>query len=989
MRFDQYDDEVRSRYTALAKEIKSNLHDTIAKKGRYRLQHIQSRAKTRESVERKLIQRGKLDTPDIRAVCKDLAGCRVILCNNFDVERFGYDLVIPDMFNVDIARTKFHEHEFDETNAIKMFESYNFVVSLKSDHKKFNQFANEVCEIQVQTALNHMWSEMAHDIIYKPPICGNNGGTNPNLEADLQRFASLKNEFVAPAGRILQGLVNDHESDKNGRERFDRKVLEQLKLAETNNDRFEILQKLNEERIPKFDDIEPEISAIRYQLEEAWRKADEKSESDRQNSRTGDRDSHEVTQLIVDTFERFWKYGPDITYSIAVRLFVSTKCDISRQQLIYLAEHISKNSKGEWEKHGPLVQLIIARKLGNEPIHRLIEAGEIICVLATEILSPEVTGDEFSDDSVKMYRTGVVHSDELWAARKVAIDCLFKVVEKSADARLIRTALDCLLGVANLPVTGDYPDKLAESVIKQAIDVFHRLKNKVPTDDFDYMQSFEEELYGIWLTIKRLHRERGENKELASLIENFSTTTRGIVRELNSDSGFIIFKVLVASTPYFTPHWEIDIAQLDDHIGLVSEISHNSRSQEIERLCQEIDKENYAIWKERLVKLFADGSLRPSYTGSIEKFLQLVATEHANFVFELLLCREELPDWSVYPLAVILLKTSLKNQTLSLLFGWLRDRKYVMEITDIFSHLKELPVDKLDCVEAATERSDREALSSLARIAAENFASHPEFWRERVFVPAVWELIRLGCNKWIDSTWFLSGKPSIYSALSEEQKGQLIDIFVEMTTNDDHVERIMVSLSSGSPIPILRWIEKRLERSETCSDDCYKAFPTSFTYYHLVLQKHPYEVVSAVRRWSARFDLSKHWTITEFLKSVFIECYEVLEPVLLNQIEDGDTETLLFLSNSLQGFEGDIKLQPVLRAIIASPRCDDEICGHVLGILSEDDGMCGRYGEAETFERKVDEISPWLAHPNEQVAEFAKQAIREFRQKAQNDRRDH
>ena len=987
MRFDQYDDKVRCRYEALAKEIKSDLLATIAEKGCYRLQHIQSRAKTRESVEGKLIKRGKLDTPDIRAVCKDLAGCRVIFYSNFDVEKFGYDLVIPDMYNVDIDRTKFHEHEFDETDAIKMFESYNFVVSLKSDHQKYDEFANEVCEIQVQTALNHMWSEMAHDIIYKPPNCGNNGGTNSNLEADSQRFAKLKNDFISPAGRIFQSLVNDHECDKNGKERFDRELLRQLKFAETNNERFKLLHQLNKETIPKFDDIEPEISTIRHQLEETWRNADEKSESDRQKNKKGDRESHEVTQLIVEMFKTFWTYGPDTTYSIAVRLFVSTKCEESRQQLISLAEHISKNSKDVWETRGPLVQLIIARKLENEP--RLIEAGEIICVFASEILNTEVTGDDFREDGVTMYRGGVVYSEELWAARKVAIDCLFTVVEKSVDSGLIRTALDCLLGVTSLPVTGKFQDKLAESVIKQSIDVFDQLKNILPTDDFDTIQWFETELYGIWLTMKRLHLERGENKELASLIENFSATIRGIVRELNSDSEFVIFKVLTVSTPYFKPHWEIDVALLDEGSRVMSKIMYDYRVQEIERLCKEIDKENYPIWKERLVKLCADGSLSPSYAGSINRFLRLVAEEHGNFVFELLLNREELPDWTVRLLASILLQTSLKNQTWSLLFRWLGNRMYIAEITDVVCHLKELSTNAcLVCVEVATERGDIEALSSLARIAAYNYGSRPEFWRERVFVPVVWELIRLGSDRWIGSTWVVSGEQSIYSTLSEEQKDHLIDTFGEMTTNDHHVESIVVSLSSGSPFRIFQWIEKRLERSETCSDNGYWAFPTSFIYYHKVLQKHPSEVVSAVRRWVARFDLTKHLTITEFLKSVFLECYEVLEPVLLNQIEHGDTETLLFLSISLQGFEGDIKLLRVLRAIIASPRCNEETRARVLGILREDDGMCGRYGKAETFESKIKEVSRWLKDPNEQVVKFAKQAIEEFRLTAQNDRRD-
>ena len=906
MNFDQYKNCGWKNYKALSEEVKSILSAKIAETKRYNLQQIQNRPKENKSVERKLRKRNQLDTSDIQSVCKDLAGCRIIFYNNFDVECFGYDLVIPDLFDVDIRRTKFHVHEFDEQDARKMFESYNFVVSLREDHEKHKQFAGMFCEIQVQTVLNHAWSELAHDTIYKPlDLDGNE--SNPQFQTDLQKFRKLKNDFIAPAGRLAQIIINDHRRDMKGKDRFERQTLGQLFDAETNKERYNALKKLKDELIPNFDDIEPEISEIRFSLEKTWRKVHQKFETVRQNRETEDLDLAEITKLIIDLFERFWKYGPDITYSIIVRLYVFSESDSSRDQLVDLARHMSRNTKDEWEKHGPLVQLIIARKLENEPY--LVEAGEVICAFAKEILSTEVTGDEFKQDKVIMYRGSVAYSEELGEARKIAINCLFEILTNSGNASLTRLVLNNLLSVPNLPVTGRYEEKLAETVVQDSIDVVQRLQDKIPTDDFEYLHEIEEELYSIWIWTKRLTDKHRDNEVLLSLSDELSKSIMRLAKEVNANSEFLIYKVLVAITPYFEPHWAIDVRELDDHPGELGKISHDYRSHEIKRLCNEVNSRNYDIWKERLTRLFANRTLGPATFDPMEEFLRLVAGNHPNFVFDLLLSRNELPDWTVTPFATILSDTVFANQTVSILSNWVHERKYLTEVSYVFSNPKSIGSKAItECVEVAIGQGEIKALSALSGTAALNYKSDPDFWRDKVFLPVVTTMINLGSNEWIDSTWFLKEKPSIYGNLNQSQKNLIVDAFVRMKENDSNVECIVVALSSGSPVIILDWIEKRLERSEKLDDDDYEVFPTEQTWFHLALHKHPREVISAVKQWSTKFDISKHWEITEFLKSVFIDCYKNLEATIFDMIEFGDAETLLFLVTSLQGFEGNTVL---------------------------------------------------------------------------------
>jgi hypothetical protein len=60
-----------------------------------------------------------------------------------------------------------------QTDPSNLFISSNYVLTLKANRTslpEYARFAGPRCEVQVQTTLNHAWSEMEHDIIYKKPM---------------------------------------------------------------------------------------------------------------------------------------------------------------------------------------------------------------------------------------------------------------------------------------------------------------------------------------------------------------------------------------------------------------------------------------------------------------------------------------------------------------------------------------------------------------------------------------------------------------------------------------------------------------------------------------------------------------------------------------------------------------------------------------------------------------------------------------------------
>ena len=204
MDFETYSRSKLSDYAALAETIAGILRAALgASPESFRLQQVQHRAKDLESLRKKLEDRGIVATTLLEDEIKDLAGCRLIFYTNSDVTRFLQSGIIQDNFEVDWGRTKIHHPVPGQTEADNLFISNNYVLKLKADRTalpEYARFSSLLCEVQVQTTLNHAWAEMEHDIIYKKPALKGFGGKL--FEAIEQRLRKIMKD--APATRRLR-----------------------------------------------------------------------------------------------------------------------------------------------------------------------------------------------------------------------------------------------------------------------------------------------------------------------------------------------------------------------------------------------------------------------------------------------------------------------------------------------------------------------------------------------------------------------------------------------------------------------------------------------------------------------------------------------------------------------------------------------------------------------------------------------------------------
>ena len=194
----------------------------------------QSRAKDAVSLRAKLSERELLVSRDIETEIKDLAGCRLIFYTNSDADRFLQSRIVFDNFVVDWDNTKIHHAVGAEPKVEELYRARHYIISMKPERlalPEYARFAGMRAELQIQTLLNHAWSETAHDIVYKNSLPAGFGAGE--MEAIKRRMARIMTKYLVPAGYEFQKVQHDAERLQQGKAIFERGPIEQWRRLQT------------------------------------------------------------------------------------------------------------------------------------------------------------------------------------------------------------------------------------------------------------------------------------------------------------------------------------------------------------------------------------------------------------------------------------------------------------------------------------------------------------------------------------------------------------------------------------------------------------------------------------------------------------------------------------------------------------------------------------------------------------------------------------
>jgi len=354
-----YETDGRALYARLAALVAEILNTVIRQQAELRLQQIQHRAKDPSSLRKKLERAGALDSNDIGAAAKDLAGCRAVFYTNSDVARFQLSGLITDNFVVDWARTKIH-HPHPTAADVHFFISNNYVIRLKDERlalAEYADFRDIWCEIQVQTTLNHAWSEMEHDMIYKMPTLNGFGGAQmQGIESHMKR---VMRDYLLPAGYEFQKIVDDFERLSSGKQLFDEGALQKLGSCEDNNARYELLHRFKEYVLPSYDDLGKVQAEVRQTVVASVQRAyvTEPRAIETPFASLPGESVETVLKVAAEILDYLCYFDVEATFDAICILFAGAPNDNVRKRLLSSAETLAKHQLDIWKEAGPVVQL--------------------------------------------------------------------------------------------------------------------------------------------------------------------------------------------------------------------------------------------------------------------------------------------------------------------------------------------------------------------------------------------------------------------------------------------------------------------------------------------------------------------------------------------------------------------------------------------------------------------------------------------------------
>lgn len=590
MDFNTYEKSGRFVYGALAQVVATILNAAILQTGGLRLQQLQQRAKDPASLRAKLEKVGAIQSSEIQDFAKDLAGARVVLYTNSDVSRFLSSGIISKNFDIDWDRTKIHHPPADAKQANELFISNNYAVKLKDDRvalPEYTHLGGLWCEIQVQTTLNHAWSEMAHNTIYKGP---NLSGFGSELMRSIEsRMKVIMRKHLAPAGYEFQKVLTDFERLSVGKELFDQGALASIEACSNNNERYDALERFAEHVLPFYDDYESVSEEVIATAAGAVKKAREASVApiDTPFGSLPGRTAIQVGILAAGIIDQLRYVNVDSTFDIISKLYANAESNEEQEIWLKSAQALSKHELTVWKQVGPRVQILLVDRIRAMPAERRAAIRPFVLTVLAEVLGTDVSGTSSTYNAITLHQGSVNPSEELREMRAAAIDILADFYRSSADDAARREIVQAFAAASSMPRIGGTSTALLVSVLNDTRRIIQLYTDTIAEMSFELRQKIEHDL--LWL-----YRHNGGASPVETADEAVTSARLALLNAVlafrdraNANEDFVIYKTLVGFESVFPPAWDdpefepmIEEAYWDARIEeLVTRVSHEDADQ--------------------------------------------------------------------------------------------------------------------------------------------------------------------------------------------------------------------------------------------------------------------------------------------------------------------------------------------------------------------------------------------------------------------------
>jgi ppGpp synthetase/RelA/SpoT-type nucleotidyltranferase len=968
MNYEQFIGGERAKFEAFSQTVASIIQAAIDDSSEtFRLQQITARAKTPVSLHRKLTERKLLQSENIEAELKDLAGCRLVFYTNADVDRFLQSRLIFENFNIDFDGSNFHHAVGKDRSADELYFAIHYLVSLKPDRlalPEFRKFAGMRCEVQIQTILNHAWAETSHDILYhRPSIKG--FGTKQFQDIE-KRLVKIMNEFLLPAGYEFQKVQYDFDRLMEGKEVFERGEIEQLERSKNNNERYDSLQRI-QKLLPYYDDV----AAIAPELLRACVDAIKKARSvELQPIETpfGNFEGHSleyVVRVALEIIETIRYVDIEATFRAYCDLYLTASDSAESDKIIQAVERLADNDFRVWRQVGFGVQNVLQAAVSALSVENRQRLKPIVLTVCRQCLDPEISGTTWHANSVSFHRGAVQASEEYGAFRARTIDLLFELYQESQGEAEKRGIIRVLKEATNFPGDGG-GDTLTELILLDTQRVTEFLADRAANEPLEIRSTLERHFLFLYRRCKGFSAA----SRSAAIQERARTLAAMFLKcrdRFGEDPQYVVFKTLVGYDSVFPPDWEgnaMDIAGQQAY-----------RAARVSEYVESVTDASADEWYDNIVVCASVISNDGATFLSFIEFLKQLSRRQPTIMLSFLKRGDEKLRGFLPAILEGLAASEQKPAVMSLVNSWADQGKYLREIALFCRFVSEPDLDLV-------RRVSRKAIETKELIAAiESIATVIEKaaigLTDEVFIPSLRFLSASKDARWVNAVWFLPKLKEFLLALSESHAGEVLSNMLYRSRVDHHDERVLMRVATTYPQLVWRFFKMRLDRKSAENlESEYEAIP--FELHDLVksLSADARLAVSEVRTWYSAADTLFTYEGGRLLHSTFPSFGQEFERELIKLVQNGIDEDVEFVLQILRAYRGEVFLHPVCKEIVNRLTDIDPRVEIVEVILDSTGVVSGQFGFVEAYQAKQAELKSWLDDERPRVREFAEKHLR-------------
>jgi ppGpp synthetase/RelA/SpoT-type nucleotidyltranferase len=980
MNFDEYQSAQFSVYQAFADTVRFILEQALRNdKELPRPQAVQSRAKSIESLRRRLVEEGKLETQTLESERRDLAGARLIFYTNDDVERFLNSALVRENFDIEEESTKVH-HPTPENKGSK-YRAIHYTVRLREDRTRlpeYKRFAGLRCEIQVQTILNHAYSETSHDIIYKGAIDVDGYGGKA-MKAIARRFERIMDEYLIPAGYEIQKAQQEYERLLQGKEIFDKDITRLLGNAKNNNERHELLSALKDYAIPHYDDLSKVHRELRGPLLATARVA---RDSPRVPIETpyGNFDGFKaeaVIKLVLEIIERLRYADVTGTLQLLIDIYRGEPDDGIRQKIVNMVKNMSEYNINAYNQVGPQLQMALIDHLATMSDAEVDSVRQIAIAVWKEALESDITGTKWRADSMTLSTGAVPASAELGEVRAKAISALFAAYDRSTDDTQRRDILTALDAATRTPYQARYSNELLAVTVKDSTRIVDFMRERAAGTSFELLQHLEHRLHHDYLRAKQLSDDPENRFGCQAEARGLESSILAFRDAVNSDDRFVKYKVLVGFESVYPDQWanpNFDFREAEEY-----------RRREADRYISEIDSASEVDWFTLIERCAATKSNDLATFPVFGNFISNLSERKPEVAQRLLASASDDLRGFLAGFLNGLARSSRQEIYECVLDTELKSAK---NLAGIARHLRFSDTKKPSVASAVLARAiEKENVAAVIECLAfsmehydvESIAEPNNFVRD-----ALQFLNERKNSYWVHDAWFLQNTSKFYDELTSERVAQILQSMGFLPKINPPAEHILVHLARRWPDAIWEFFGKRLadertkEREGDSDDERFEAVPFSFHGLERELSKHPKSGINRGLAWFAESCELFQFRGGRLLSAAFSNCTPEFASTLAELVKAGGQTEADFALAILQNYHGETSTHLVLKEIVSRFSEDRRKMSAVKMCIDSTGVVSGEFGFAEAWRQRKQSMIEWLTDERPAVKAFAEKHMKEL-----------